>query len=114
MQVYPLTTHIFVRPGLPKRFQQFLFFQIHKPTEFKQRLKRFIDDSKITTAEDACEMKQRIAAEKDKSKSADNKAPLLALPGINIAFASTGLHKVGDISRTSTRYCTRSTDPIMQ
>jgi len=79
---------------LPKRFQSFLFFQIHKPTEFKERLRSFIDASKITTAAQACDMKEQIAAEKEKSKIADKKAPFLALPGINIAFASTGLHKV--------------------
>jgi hypothetical protein len=55
------------------------------------------DDSKITTAEDACAMKQKIAAVKDKSKSADKNAPFLPLPGINIAFASTGLYKVSNI-----------------
>lgn len=82
---------------MPKRFQSFLFFQIHKPTEFKERLKRFIDDSKITTAARACEMKDEIAAVKGKSKSSGNKAPLLPLPGINIAFASTGLHKVSNL-----------------
>jgi hypothetical protein len=90
------------RPGLPKRFQHFLFFQIHKPTEFKARLKSFIDDSKITTAEDACGMKHKIAAEKNKSKSTGGNAPFLALPGINIAFASTGLHKVSHVSRSPT------------
>lgn len=89
-----LTTFNLSRPGLPKRFQSFLFFQIHKPTEFKERLRSFIDASKITTAAQACDMKEQIAAAKDKSKSADKKAPFLALPGINIAFASTGLHKV--------------------
>jgi hypothetical protein len=91
-----LTIHSFSRPGLPKRFQSFLFFQIHKPTEFKERLRRFIDDSKITTAARACEMKDEIAAAKGKT---GDKAPLLPLPGINIAFASTGLHKVSDPQR---------------
>jgi len=89
------------RPGLPKRFQQFLFFQIHKPAEFKARLKSFIDDKKITTAEDACGMKQKIAAEKGKTKSTDGKASFLPLPGINIAFASTGLHKVSNTFQSS-------------
>ena len=85
---------------MPKRFQSFLFFQIHKPTEFKERLKRFIDDSKITTAARACEMKDEIAAVKGKSNSSGNKTPLLPLPGINIAFASTGLHKVSNLLRS--------------
>ena len=42
-------------------------------------------------------MKDEIAAVKGKSKSSGNKAPLLPLPGINIAFASTGLHKVSNL-----------------
>jgi hypothetical protein len=99
---------------LPKRFQQFLFFQIHKPTEFKQRLKSFIDEKKITTAEDACNMKQMIAAEKDKSKSTDDKPGFLALPGVNIAFSSTGLQKVSDVSRPPSHHCTKLTVFLLQ
>ena len=45
-------------------------------------------------------MKDEIAAVKGKSKSSGNKAPLLPLPGINIAFASTGLHKVSNLLRS--------------
>jgi hypothetical protein len=79
---------------LPKRFQSYLFFQIHKPTEFKQRLKSFIAADKITTSEKACTMKQTIAAAQMKNKSADKETPLLALPGCNIAFSANGLYKV--------------------
>ena len=116
LQLHVLTVSTFSRPGLPKRFQSFLFFQIHKPTEFKERLKRFIDDSKITTAEDACAMKQKIAAVKDKSQAADKNAPFLPLPGINIAFASTGLYKVSNIFLSSTfPHCrTKLTDTSLQ
>jgi hypothetical protein len=41
-------------------------------------------------------MKDEIAAAKGKT---GDKAPLLPLPGINIAFASTGLHKVNNPQR---------------
>ena len=82
------------RPGLPKRFQSFLFFQIQKPAQFKARLKQFACDSRITTAAQACEMKDMIAAEQKLHKTSGRKAPLLPLPGVNIAFSSTGLHKV--------------------
>lgn len=81
------------RPGLPKRFQSFLFFKIHKPTEFKSRLRQFLPS--ITTAARACEMKDEIAAlKKSRDAAGDDKGPLLPLPGVNIAFSSTGLHKV--------------------
>ena len=79
---------------MPKRFQSFLFFQIHKPTEFKQRLKKFAAEGSITTAAQACEMKEKIAAEKKAYDASGKRAPLLPLPGVNIAFSSTGLHKV--------------------
>lgn len=35
-----------------------------------------------------------IAAEQKLHKTSGKKAPLLPLPGVNIAFSSTGLHKV--------------------
>ncbi|KAF4124285.1 Dyp-type peroxidase family [Geosmithia morbida] len=77
-------------PGLPKRFETFLFFNILKPDEFKKQLKTHLP--KITTAEHACQMKDKIAAERAKN---GKKAPLLPLPGFNIAFSSTGLSKLG-------------------
>lgn len=96
MLTYPRCrlTLLSTRPGLPKRFQSFLFFQIHKPNEFKQRLKQFTAEGYITTAAQACEMKEMIAAEKKHNDASGRKAPLLPLPGVNIAFSSTGLHKV--------------------
>lgn len=89
-----LTPHE-TRPGLPKRFQSFLFFNILKPQEFKDRLKKFAVEGNITSAAQACEMKDKIAAEKKKNEASGSKAPLLPLPGVNIAFSSTGLYKVG-------------------
>lgn len=86
------------RPGLPKRYQSFLFFQIQKPDLFKARLKQFANDGRITTAAQACEMKDVIAGAQKLFKSSGAKAPLLPLPGVNIAFASSGLQKVGDMT----------------
>jgi hypothetical protein len=86
------------RPGLPKRFQSFLFFQIQKPDLFKSRLKQFASDNRITTASQACEMKDVIAGAQRLYKSSGRRAPLLPLPGVNIAFSSSGLHKVGELT----------------
>ncbi|KAJ9265456.1 hypothetical protein DTO271D3_3197 [Paecilomyces variotii] len=80
-------------PGLPKRFQSFLFFRIRKPDEFRQRLKDFVPQ--ITTAEDACKMKDLIFEEKTLAKSEGRPAKIKPLPGVNIAFASTGLAALG-------------------
>lgn len=80
------------RPGLPKRFQSFLFFRIRKPDEFKQRLKGFVPQ--ITTAEDACRMKEIIFKEKTAASDEGRPAKIQPLPGVNIAFASTGLAAV--------------------
>ncbi|KAM0716673.1 hypothetical protein Q7P37_008118 [Cladosporium fusiforme] len=88
-------------PGLPKRFQSFLFFQIHKPNEFKQRLKQFTADGHLTTAEQACEMKNKIDAAKKACEAGGVRSPLMPLPGVNIAFSSTGLHKMGKFVQAS-------------
>ncbi|KAJ5945486.1 hypothetical protein N7516_005654 [Penicillium verrucosum] len=60
-----------VWPGLPKRFQSFLFFRVQNKVDFKNRLKTFIP--KITT----------------------ESVKLEGLPGINIGFTSTGLEALG-------------------
>ncbi|OGE52884.1 hypothetical protein PENARI_c009G06211 [Penicillium arizonense] len=82
-----------VWPGLPKRFQSFLFFRIRNQVDFKNRLKTFTD--KITTAQDACRMSETIKAAKKEAEQAKKSARLQALPGINIAFTSTGLEALG-------------------
>jgi hypothetical protein len=83
---------VITRPGLPKRFQSFLFFRIRNQVDFKNRLKTFTD--KITTAQDACKMSEIIKAAKKEAEQAKKSARLQALPGINIAFTSTGLEAV--------------------
>nr|UPX44784.1 dye-decolorizing heme-containing peroxidase [Penicillium camemberti] len=80
-------------PGLPKRFQSFLFFRIKKPDEFKSRLRTFVPQ--ITTAEAACDMRAIIAKEKALSRKESRPAKLQPLPGVNISFASTGLAALG-------------------
>jgi hypothetical protein len=80
------------RPGLPKRFQSFLFFRIRNKTDFKSRLKTFIP--KITTAQDACGMSDKIQAARKQAKLAGSKTQIEPLPGINISFTSTGLEAV--------------------
>ncbi|KAJ5929679.1 Dyp-type peroxidase [Penicillium verhagenii] len=80
-------------PGLPKRFQTFLFFRINKPDAFKSQLQAFIPN--ITTAKAACEMKEIIAKEKDLARKEGRPAKLQPLPGVNISFASTGLAALG-------------------
>ncbi|EGZ77169.1 Dyp-type peroxidase [Neurospora tetrasperma FGSC 2509] len=83
-----------VWPGLPKRFQTFLFFKIRKPDEFKTRLRSFVDEH-ITTAQEACDMKNKISEVRKQAKDHGVPAKILALPGVNIAFASTGLAALG-------------------
>ncbi|CAG8908650.1 unnamed protein product [Penicillium egyptiacum] len=82
-----------LRPGLPKRFQTFLFFRVRNQVDFKNRLKTFIP--KITTAQDACEMGATIKQAKKEAELAKRSAKLQGLPGINIAFTSTGLEALG-------------------
>ncbi|KAJ5465628.1 Dyp-type peroxidase [Penicillium desertorum] len=80
-------------PGLPKRFQTFLFFRVKNQVDFKNRLKTFIP--KITTGQDASEMGEIIRKAKKEAELARRSAKLLGLPGINIAFTSTGLEALG-------------------
>ncbi|TVY42074.1 Peroxidase [Lachnellula occidentalis] len=86
-------------PGLPKRFQTFLFFQIQNPDAFKGRLKRFLP--RITTAEQACQYKDRMKAAKEEADRSGMRKAMMALPGINIAFTSTGLTKLGKFVLTA-------------
>lgn len=90
---YLLTNFLF-RPGLPKRFQTFLFFKIKKPEDFKLRLKSFVENGGITSAKDACDMRDKILAAKIKAQESGRPAKVQSLPGVNIAFASTGLAAV--------------------
>ncbi|OQE88596.1 hypothetical protein PENNAL_c0016G02680 [Penicillium nalgiovense] len=78
-----------VWPGLPKRFQTFLFFRVKNRVDFKNRLKTFIP--KITTGQDACEMSEIIKKARKEAQDAKRSAKLQGLPGINISFTSTGL-----------------------
>lgn len=94
MRSFYLLIHFLVRPGLPKRFQSFLFFKIRKPDEFKTRLKSFVDAGGITTAQDACNMKNKILEAKTEAQKLGVPAKIQPLPGVNIAFASTGLAAV--------------------
>lgn len=85
-----------IRPGLPKRFQSFLFFRIRNQVDFKSRLKTFIP--KITTAQDACQMSEIIKKARKDAELSKRSAKLQALPGINISFTSTGLEAVCHLS----------------
>ncbi|KAE8357036.1 hypothetical protein BDV28DRAFT_144699 [Aspergillus coremiiformis] len=80
-------------PGLPKRFETFLFFQIRKPEEFRTHLKSFADS--ITTAEKVIEMRKVICQEQDDADMKGRIRQLKPLPGRNIAFSSTGLEALG-------------------
>ncbi|KAB8294323.1 hypothetical protein EYC80_009741 [Monilinia laxa] len=82
-------------PGLPKRFQTFLFFKIRKPDDFKLRLRSFVENGGITSAKDACDMKNKILAAKNQAQESGRPAKIQPLPGVNIAFASTGLAALG-------------------
>ncbi|KAF7854633.1 hypothetical protein EAF04_010441 [Stromatinia cepivora] len=82
-------------PGLPKRFQTFMFFKIKKPDDFKRRLRSFVEAGGITSAKDACDMKNQILAVKLQAKESGRPAKIQALPGVNIAFASHGLAALG-------------------
>ncbi|KAJ9489213.1 hypothetical protein VN97_g4065 [Penicillium thymicola] len=82
-----------VWPGLPKRFQSFLFFRVQNKVDFKNRLKTFIP--KITTGKDACEMGEIMKKAKKEAELAKRSVKLEGLPGINIGFTSTGLEALG-------------------
>ncbi|KAF7911766.1 uncharacterized protein EAE98_011881 [Botrytis deweyae] len=82
-------------PGLPKRFQTFMFFKIKKADDFKKRLRTFVKDGGITSAKDACDMKNKILAAKFQAQQSGRPAKIQPLPGVNIAFASTGLAALG-------------------
>lgn len=89
-----MLTPLLIRPGLPKRFQSFLFFKIRKPDEFKTRLKSFVEAGGITTAQDACNMKNKILEAKAEAQKLGVPGKIQPLPGVNISFASTGLAAV--------------------
>lgn len=93
MSKWSFKTLTFVRPGLPKRFQSFLFFRVQNKVDFKNRLKTFIP--KITTGKDACEMGEIMKKAKKEAQLAKRSVKLEGLPGINIGFTSTGLEAVG-------------------
>ena len=73
--------------GIPKRFEDFLFFIIHDIEKFKKHLKNLIPA--ITTTADVQKMRSEI--NDHKSKGHDG---LLKIVGINIGFTSSGLKKV--------------------
>lgn len=80
------------RPGLPKRFQTFLFFRIRKPDQFKLQLKAFVPE--ITTAETAWTWKSMRQKEKLQYPKGKRPSDLLPKTGVNISFSSTGLTAV--------------------
>ncbi|CAG7920664.1 unnamed protein product [Penicillium olsonii] len=82
-----------VWPGLPKKFQSFMFFQVKNNAAFKSRLKTFIP--KITTAKDACAMNEVMKKAKQDALKSKTSVKLEPLPGINISFTSTGLEALG-------------------
>lgn len=81
-----------VRPGLPKRFQTFLFFRIRKPEQFKVQLKAFVPE--ITTAETAAAWRDAKRREKELYPKDLRPSNMLPKTGVNISFSSTGLAAV--------------------
>lgn len=71
-----------------------MFFKINKADDFKQRLRSFVKDGGITSAKDACDMKNKILAAKLQAQQSGRPAKIQSLPGVNIAFTSTGLAAV--------------------
>ncbi|KAH8773940.1 hypothetical protein F5882DRAFT_441507 [Hyaloscypha sp. PMI_1271] len=80
-------------PGLPKRFQTFLFFRIRKPEQFKVQLKAFVPE--ITTAETAAAWRDAKRREKELYPKDLRPSNLLPKTGVNISFSSTGLAALG-------------------
>lgn len=74
--------------GLPKRFEEFLFFQINDAAGFKKGLKQLIPA--ITSTADV--VKARKAIEQHKNQGHNN---TLETSGINVAFSFKGLKKLG-------------------
>lgn len=54
-----------------------------------------MENGGITSAKDACDMKNKILAAKIQAQESGRPAKIQPLPGVNIAFASTGLAAVG-------------------
>ena len=84
---------MYYSPGLPKKVQHYLFFQIDDDvTAFRKRLNLLIPV--ITSTTQAQDDRAKIAANK-KLAAEQGKAPeLLRLSGVNIAFSQFGLTKV--------------------
>jgi hypothetical protein len=76
--------------GIPKRFEEFIFFKIQNPREFKSDLKQLIPC--ITTTSQI----QALRREIEGAKHAGNNK-LLKVVGTQISFTSTGLEKVGPL-----------------
>ena len=73
--------------GIPKRFEDFLFFNIGNAEEFKIDLKQLIPA--ITTTQNIKDTRGQISALKNQGTDS-----LLKVVAINIAFTSSGLKKV--------------------
>ncbi|CAG7980034.1 unnamed protein product [Penicillium nalgiovense] len=101
---------IFLRPGLPKRFQTFLFFRVKNRVDFKNRLKTFIP--KIITGQDACEMSEIIKKARKEAQDAKRSAKLQGLPGINISFTSTGLEALGAFVNTKDQFLVQQDEEL--
>ncbi|KAI5119113.1 hypothetical protein M0805_007860 [Coniferiporia weirii] len=74
--------------GIPKRFEDFIFFNIQDAAAFKRDLKTLIPA--ITTTAQIQKMRQDISNHKSKGLPG-----LLKCLGINIAFSALGLKKLG-------------------
>jgi hypothetical protein len=71
-----------------------MFFKIKKGEEFKTRLRSFVEAGGITSAQDALDMKKKIIETKTEAIQRCRPAKIQSLPGVNIAFTSTGLGAV--------------------
>jgi hypothetical protein len=82
----------FLRPGVPKLHEFFLFFNITSERRFRRDLKRLIP--LVTTANDAVKFNEQIRQNKTEVSSGEAKSEVIPLTGVNLAFSAKGLKKV--------------------
>lgn len=78
-----------IRPGLPKKYQIFWFFQITDAGTFKPSLGKLMDDKILTSSADAQNHRKKIHEVKTSQPGT-----LHELASVNIAFSFKGMQKV--------------------
>ncbi|PKY02385.1 Dyp-type peroxidase [Aspergillus campestris IBT 28561] len=71
-------------PGLLKKYEEFVLFEIKDAADFKDRLKEMVSKKQITTAQDALSTRQRVCGSGNE----------VEMSGVNIAFTSKGMVKL--------------------